>query len=134
MTAFKPELGVVDPAPSMLSMSVADLAQKAQHEDLFLASNQLCGCLFGRPDGDAYYLGKWAVSSARRGEGIARALLEAAKPVALQRGFPLLRLGTRIELHENHRIFRALGFSLVGSERHAGFTRATAFIFEQKLV
>lgn len=75
MAAFLPEVGRVDPAPSMMDLSVEDLSRKALHEDFFVTQGPLTGCVFGRPEGAAYYIGKLAVAPTAQGHGIGRALL-----------------------------------------------------------
>ena len=105
--------------------------KKAKSEDMFLIRDPLRAVLFGRViDPGVYYLGKWVSDPEVQNRGLARLLLRAAQQRAVEIGCIRLRLGTRIELVENHRIFRALGFHLARSVRHSGYSRATALEFE----
>ncbi len=127
--------GRIDPRSSLLRMTVDDLQDKARQEDLFLVLRHGApvACLFGQPKGDHYYIGKLAVDAAARQTGLARALVDAAAQEAVRRGARGLELQTRVELRENHRAFRAMGFKLVGASAHDGYEKATSFIFRRSL-
>lgn len=133
--AFAVMQGRINPPSSLLRMTEHTLKQKAQDEDLFLIlrSSRPVACLFGRPEERDYYIGKLAVDTNARGQGFARKLVNAAAQQARQHGLSGLRLQTRVELRENHRTFRALGFHLVGASAHEGFDRATSFTFRRPL-
>lgn len=127
--------GRIDPPSSLLRMTEASLQQKASNEDLFLILDNSApiACLFGIPKGTDYYIGKLAVDFDHRGHGHARILVNAAAQEARRRGLVGLRLQTRVELHENHRTFRAMGFHLIGASAHPGFARATSLTFRRPL-
>lgn len=131
--AFAEQEGRINPPSSHHGMTSKDLAAKAATEDLFVLLDPLRGCLFGKPDGAVYALSKWAIDPRHAGTGLGRALAEAASQRARDLGCERLQLGTRIELLENHRVFRAFGFRLMHAGRHRGFTRPSYFIFEKDL-
>ena len=54
-----------------------------------------------------------------------RLLLQAAEGCALECGLSCLRLETRIELEEIHRLFARWGFVRTAEASHPGFTRPT---------
>lgn len=81
--------------------------------------------------GDHLYLGKLAVHPGHRRRGLARALLLHAVERAAAHGLPRVVLQSRVELVENHALFRACGFRAVGETRHPGFDRATSLTFER---
>ena len=133
--AFAYMNGRIDPPSSLLRMTADNLRRKAGQEDLFLIRRNLrpIACLFGQPQGDHYYIGKLATAEDARGTGLAWALMNAAIQQAAQRGLAGLELQTRVELSENHRAFRAMGFRLVAASTHTGHARATSVTFRRSL-
>lgn len=123
--------GRIDPPSSLMRMSTDDLRAKAARDDLFLirAAGRPVGCLFGHPDGTAYYVDKLAVAASQKGRGHARALIEAATRRAADLGADSLRLQSRVELTENHAIFLRLGFREVGRSAHPGYEQPTSITF-----
>jgi GNAT superfamily N-acetyltransferase len=83
--------------------------------------------------GDDYYIGKLAVDLALRGQGLAAALIDRAEEEARAKGLAALRLQTRVELHENHKAFRRMGFRLIGASAHAGYDQATSLTFRRTI-
>ncbi|KPQ18465.1 MAG: Acetyltransferase (GNAT) family [Rhodobacteraceae bacterium HLUCCO18] len=133
--AFSPMAGRIDPPSSLTSMSLEDIARKAETEDLFLmrAAHRPVACLFAEPRGTTYSLGKLAVARDMRGRGLARTLIEAAGLRARGLGLRELELQTRVELTENHAAFAALGFVEAGRTCHPGYARATSITFRKPL-
>jgi hypothetical protein len=60
-------------------------------------------------------------------------MLRAAEAYAAECRLPCLRLETRIELEENHRLFAQWGFVRTAEASHPGFTRPT-FIEMRKVL
>ena len=119
----------IDPPSSMHRLDADALAAKAADERLILARDDdgtLVGCLFLRPAGERFYLGKLAVRRERRGDGTGRALVRRARHLAAEEGGHELELQVRVELVENHRFFERLGFRKTGESAHAGYARATS--------
>jgi hypothetical protein len=54
-----------------------------------------------------------------------------AEAMARELGRPVLELGTRVELTENHAAFAALGFREVARTAHAGYDRPTSVTMER---
>ncbi len=125
----------IDPPSSLTSMSVADVAAKAKAEDLFLfrENGQVLACGFGHAEADIYEIGKLAVAASQRGKGLGRALVDAAAAHAQSQGFDALQLYARVQLTENHAIYRAMGFEVVGDFTHPGYDRPTALIFRRSV-
>ena len=134
-TSFAYMEGRIDPPSSLLRMTADSLKAKAQNEDLFLIlkDTRPIACLFGIAQEQDYYIGKLAVADAHRGLGLGQALVDAAAREAYRRGLSALRLETLVELRENHRAFRAMGFQLIGASAHKGHSRATSFTFRRPL-
>ena len=130
-TAFASMEGRIDPPSSMTSLTAEAIARQAQEGEVWVIGHPPVACMFLTPKGAALYLGRIAVASANRNQGLARALIEAAGRRARERGFKALELQSRVELIENHAVFAALGFSQVGMTAHPGFDRPTAITFRK---
>jgi N-acetylglutamate synthase-like GNAT family acetyltransferase len=120
--------GRVEPPSSALQLTPQSMAADAADGALLLAKSEdnLVGCVFVRPKGDALYIGKLAVRPFMHGRGIGKALVEAARSKARSAGLKALELQTRIELTENHAMFAKMGFMKTGETRHQGYHRSTS--------
>ncbi|MDP9812753.1 GNAT superfamily N-acetyltransferase [Rhizobium tibeticum] len=118
----------IDPPSSALKLTLPSLADRARLEIVYAATEGevLRGCVFLRPEDDCLYIGKLAISPDAQGRGIGRRLLAVAEEVARSRALASLRLETRIELVENHRVFVRWGFEKTAENAHPGFTRTTS--------
>ncbi len=119
--------GRINPPSSLHQFTLESLVAKSRAETLFLAmdGDEVLGCIFARPQGDALYVGKLAVRPGHQGCGIGRRLTAVAEQCARDAGLRWLELDTRIELLENHRAFAALGFARTAERAHPGFDRPT---------
>lgn len=133
--AFGPKDGVIDPPSSTHLLTAESLAEKAAREQAFIArkGDNLVGCVFLEDRGDHLYLGRFAVDPAFHGQGIGRALMDAAFAHARLLGRPGIELQARIELTDNHAIFNRLGFTERSRTSHAGYTRPTSITFRKVL-
>jgi GNAT superfamily N-acetyltransferase len=133
--AFAFQQGRIDPPSSLHRFDPVSLAVKARDETLFLAFEgaQVVGCIFAKPQGDALYVGKFAVEPGCQGRGIGRQLMGAAEDLARRLSLPALELETRIELTENHRTFAAMGFVRTAENAHAGYDRPTSVTMRKQL-
>lgn len=93
----------------------------------------LAGVLLWSERPGALYIGRLAVATAARRQGVARRLLAFAEVEARRRGLPCLRLGVRVELTSNHRLFAACGFIEAGRSAHEGYDRPTSIDMEKPL-
>ncbi|AHM05251.1 putative acetyltransferase protein [Roseibacterium elongatum DSM 19469] len=127
--------GRIDPPSSLNHLTAADLARKSETGDLFLMriTGRPVACAFGLATPACYHVGKLAVAAPQRGQGMAREILDAAARAAGSHGLTCLEVQTRVELRENHRLFRRLGFSLVAGTSHAGHSRARSLTFRRAL-
>jgi ribosomal protein S18 acetylase RimI-like enzyme len=118
----------IDPPSSALLLTLAGLKQKARVEKAYGAVENgiVLGCIFCKPEPpDCLYIGKLAVAPDAQGRGAGRMLLQAAEIYAAQCKLTCLRLETRIELVENHRIFAKWGFVRTAEGCHSGFNHPT---------
>ncbi|MBR0557546.1 GNAT family N-acetyltransferase [Ciceribacter sp. L1K23] len=136
LSSFSYMNGIIDPPSSALSMTPQSLREKARQEIGFVAreDDELTGCIFCRPEPPScLYIGKLAVAPSHQNRGIGTRLMGRADDLARSIGYRQLRLETRIELTDNHRRFRSMGFELFSEGRHRGFDRTT-FIEMRKRV
>lgn len=86
----------------------------------------IVGCVMTRVyEGDLYF-GRLSVLPAARGLGLAARLIEAVETEARHRGLPGVRLGVRIALTANQKLFASLGYREISREAHPGFDRYTS--------
>lgn len=86
----------------------------------------MLGCVMTRLEEGDLYLGRLSVLPAARGSGLAGRLIDAVEAEARRRGLPGVRLGVRIALLDNQRLFNALGYREISRETHAGFDHFTS--------
>jgi ribosomal protein S18 acetylase RimI-like enzyme len=86
----------------------------------------IIGCVMTKiEDGDLYF-GRLSVLPAARGLGLARRLIAAVEDEARARGLPGVRLGVRIALPDNQKLFHSLGYREIAREAHPGFDHPTS--------
>ena len=94
---------------------------------------EMLGCvLVEEMEGDLYF-GRLSVLPSARGQGLARRLIDAVEAEALRRGLAGVRLGVRIVLTENQRLFASLGYRETSREAHPGFDRPTSINMRKPL-
>ncbi len=91
-----------------------DLAAETTRGPVYLILDETpVACLFTRPSRDhpdALYIGKLAVAETRRGQGLARQLVEHAATQARDQGYKALTLDTGVQFPELHTAFARMGF------------------------
>lgn len=83
-------------------------------------------------EGDLYF-GRLAVLPQARGLGLAKRLIEAVEQEARRRGLPGVRLGVRVVLTNNQRLFTSLGYVETSREAHPGFDYPTSINMRKAL-
>ena len=131
--AFAYMEGRIDPPSSMHALTAEKIAQQAESGEIWAIGTPPLACVFLTPKPHALYVGKLAVAADQRGKGHARALIDLAETRALALNLAALELETRVELTENHAIFRAMGFTETGRSAHAGFDRPTSITFQRRV-
>lgn len=131
--AFAYMEGRISPPSSLARLDVAELARLADKAEIWVVDGPQgpLACMVLTPQHDTLYLGKLAVASAARGQGLARRMIACSLARARVLGLPSVSLQSRVELVENHATFAALGFVIVGTTAHPGFDRPTAISFAQ---
>lgn len=96
-------------------------------------NGEMIGCVMTEIlDGDLYF-GRLAVLPAARGTGLARRLIEAVEADARARGLPGVRLGVRIVLTGNQKLFNSMGYREISREAHPGFDHPTSINMRKAL-
>ncbi|WP_226551079.1 GNAT family N-acetyltransferase [Celeribacter naphthalenivorans] len=132
-SAFAGMTGRIAPPSSMHLMTFESLCEDARSKELWGIGNPLRACVLLTPRPDRLYIGKLAVAETFRGQGLARDLVVLAETRAKDMGLACLELETRVELTENHDVFRKLGFEEVARTAHPGFDRPTSITFRKVL-
>lgn len=96
-------------------------------------NGEMVGCaVISLLDGDLYF-GRLSVRPEARGLGLAKRLIAAVEDEARRRGLPGVRLGVRIALPDNQRLFHALGYREISREAHPGFDHPTSINMRKAL-
>jgi ribosomal protein S18 acetylase RimI-like enzyme len=93
----------------------------------------IVGVVLWSEDEGAFYISRLSVHPERRRGGLARALMEEAEREARRQGFSRMTLGVRLELEENRRFFRSVGFVDASLRSHEGFSEPTWVLMERRL-
>lgn len=96
-------------------------------------NGEMLGCvLVEEMEGDLYF-GRLSVLPSARGQGLARLLVDAVETEAHRRGLAGVRLGVRIVLTGNQRLFASLGYRETSREAHPGFDQPTSINMRKTL-
>ncbi len=96
-------------------------------------NGEMLGCvLVEELEGDLYF-GRLSVVPSARGQGLAKRLIDAVEAEARRRGLPGVRLGVRVVLTDNQRLFQALGYRETSREAHPGFDHPTSINMRKPL-
>jgi ribosomal protein S18 acetylase RimI-like enzyme len=123
--------GRIDPPSSMHQLTPDAIAAQAASGEVWAIGTPPAACVFLTPRPSALYVGKLAVATSHRHQGLARRLIDLAETRARALNLAALELQTRVELTENQAAFRALGFRETGRTAHAGFDRPTSVTFRR---
>jgi len=124
-----PESGAFRETPEGIAAELARGASAIVAE----RNGEMLGCvLMEEMEGDLYF-GRLSVLPSARGLGLARRLIEAVEGEARRRGLAGVRLGVRIVLTENQRLFASLGYRETSREAHPGFDRPTSINMRKPL-
>lgn len=131
--AFAGMAGRIDPPSSMHRLTAEAIRAHDGTGEVWVVveAGRVLACMVLTPGPDALHLGKLAVAEEARGRGLARRLAEQAVARARALGLPRVELQARVELTENHAIFRRLGFAKTGATAHPGYDRPTSLTFSR---
>jgi GNAT superfamily N-acetyltransferase len=111
--AYAPYSGRLQPPSSALKETEEAVAHYLERGGLIVAEadGKLVGAVRYEPHADFVYLGRLAVAPEWQGRGIGRRLVEAVEEWAVLIGLDEVRLGVRLELPDNHALYRHLGYA-----------------------
>lgn len=116
----------LDPPPSALGETADSVARHIESHGGHVAEiGRVVGSVLWQERDNGLYVGRLSVAQEARGQGIARALIEAAIAQAHADGLPRVHLGTRLALTGNRRLFASLGFIEIALHSHAGYSQPT---------
>lgn len=96
-------------------------------------NGEMLGCvLVEEKEGDLYF-GRLSVLPSARGQGLAKKLVDAVEAEARRRGLAGVRLGVRVVLTDNQRLFQSLGYRETSREAHPGFDAPTSINMRKPL-
>lgn len=127
---------LVPPSGAFGETAEAIAAELAKDAGAIVAerNGEMLGCvMIYEVEGDLYF-GRLAVVPAARSTGLARRLFDAVEADARRRGLPGVRLGVRVALTDNQRLFHSLGYREISREAHPGFDYPTSINMRKSLV
>jgi ribosomal protein S18 acetylase RimI-like enzyme len=134
--AFAQYRGKLEPESGAFRETAEGIAAELAHQSGAILAEQngrVLGCVMVKIlEGDLYF-GRLAVLPSARGQGIARKLIDAVEAEARRRELAGVRLGVRIVLTENQRLFASLGYVETGREAHEGFDHPTSINMRKPL-
>lgn len=125
--------GRIDPPSSMHRLSEDTLRDHLRDGEIWVIGDHPEAVVFLTPKPGRLYLSKLAVAENRRGQCLARRLVELAESRARALALETLELQTRIELVENHAAFARMGFVKTAETAHPGFDRPTSITMQKHL-
>ncbi|UYN96637.1 MAG: GNAT family N-acetyltransferase [Enhydrobacter sp.] len=134
--AFEQYRGKLVPESGAFRESTAGIAAElAKGAGAIVAerNGEVVGCVMVKPMEDDLYFGRLSVLPRARGLGLARRLVEAVEDEARRRGLAGVRLGVRVVLAGNQRLFRSLGYEEISREAHEGFDHPTSINMRKSL-
>jgi len=134
--AFEQYRGKLEPESGAFRETAEAVAQELGRDSGAIVAERngrIVGCVMVKlQDGDLYF-GRLAVRPEARGLGLARRLVAAVEDEARRRSLPGVRLGVRVVLTENQRLFAALGYRETSREPHPGFDYPTSINMRKSL-
>ena len=121
--------GRIDPPSSMRDLTEAALAAAPE---VWALGKPPIACMMLTPKENYLYLGKLAVAECHRGQGLARRMVAHAEARAAALGLAGIELQTRIELIENQKSFRSMGFIETARTAHKGYANPTSITFRKE--
>ncbi len=134
--AFEQYRGKLVPESGAFGETADSLARELANGAGAIVAQQngiVVGCVMTKLEEGDLYLGRLAVLPAARGMGVAARLIAAVEAEARARRLPGVRLGVRIALTANQKLFSALGYREISRDAHPGFDRPTSINMRKAL-
>jgi predicted N-acetyltransferase YhbS len=135
LAAFEEYRGRLDPPSGAHDETVQAIRQKfvLAHAAVASIDQDIVGCAFYEPEADHIYLGRLAVLSQYRRQGIGRKLVAWVEAQARSLGYARVRLAVRVVLTGNRAYFERLGYRLHSYGTHAGYAEPTYLNMEKNV-
>jgi predicted N-acetyltransferase YhbS len=134
--SFAQYRGKLVPESGAFRETAASIAAELKHgAGAFVAerNGETLGCVMTKPrEGDLYF-GRLSVLPVARGLGVAGRLVAAVEAEARRLGLAGVRLGVRVVLADNQRLFASMGYLETGREAHPGFDHPTSINMRKPL-
>lgn len=114
--------------------AIATELQKGAGAIIAQRNGVILGCVMTKLEEGDLYLGRLSVLPTARGKGLAARLVEAVEDDARRRGLTGVRLGVRVVLTGNQRLFQSLGYREISRDAHEGFDHPTSINMRKALV
>ena len=134
--AFAEYRGRLEPESGAFRESAEAIAEELARDSGAIVAErngQMLGCVMVKLLEDDLYFGRLSVLPTARGQGIAKRLVEAVEDEARRRELAGVRLGVRVVLAENQRLFTSLGYVEFSREAHEGFDYPTSINMRKAL-
>jgi GNAT superfamily N-acetyltransferase len=133
--AFEEYRGRLDPPSSAHGKTAEGVLRELEDGGALVAQAgaEPVGCVFFHLRGDHVYLDRLAVLPPFRGQGIARALIDAVEARARALGPAPVRLNVRLALKDPQAYYQRLGYAFREYGTHAGHATPTFVILEKRL-
>jgi ribosomal protein S18 acetylase RimI-like enzyme len=131
--AFEEYRGRIDPPSGAHAETGETVREKMKSACviLALAGGEAAGCIYCQPGEGYLYFSRLAVLPAHRRQGLGRALIEHIEERARAMRLPRVRLGVRVVLDHQRAYYERLGYRVVESATHPGYTEPT-YVFMEK--
>jgi ribosomal protein S18 acetylase RimI-like enzyme len=134
--AFEPYRGKLVPESGAFRETADGIARelsKGAGAIIAERNGAVLGCVMTTlEDGDLYF-GRLSVLPAARGAKLSVRLIAAVENEARRRGLPGVRLGVRIALPDNQKLFHSLGYREISRKAHPGFDHPTSINMRKTL-
>lgn len=135
VTAFEPYRGKLVPPSGAHSETPQTIVGKLKLGGGFLAyvGDETIGAVLYELRQGYGYLGRLAVLPAQQRGGIGRALVQAVEHAVRAAGLPAVQLGVRTGLAGNVAFFKGLGYRVISTDTHPGYTEPTFMTLRKDL-
>jgi predicted N-acetyltransferase YhbS len=133
---FEQYRGRLVPESGAFAETAGSIAAELAHDAGAIVAERngsIVGCVMTRIYKGDLYFGRLAVLPAARGARLAGRLIAAVEEQARARGLPGVRLGVRIALMVNQKLFASLGYREISREAHPGFDHFTSITMRKPL-
>ncbi len=133
--AFSAQSRPTNPPPGALNETAATIADHLAGGGGAVVERRgvIVGAVLWTEEEGGLYLSRLEVHPEHRRQGIARELIGEAEGETRRRGLVWMRLGVRLVLEDNRRLFKSSGFEETTLRRHEGFSEPSWVMMERRL-